>query len=144
ASGERASVLWDRPTVRPREEDGFSLQCFGLWPEERAALHARIETRFDAMIGAGWLEEAAALRARGDLSPALPALRAVGYPQWFAHLDGTLSFEAARAAGLAATRQLARRQLTWLRGWDGLQRLPLGPDFALPSVSSLAKAFPCP
>ena len=96
------------------------------------------------MIGAGWLEEAAALRARGDLSPALPALRAVGYPQWFAHLDGTLSFEEARAAGLAATRQLARRQLTWLRGWDGLQRLPLGPDFALPSVSNLAKAFPCP
>ena len=144
ASGERASVLWDRPTVRPLEEDGFSLQCFGLWPEDRAALHARIETRFDAMIGAGWLEEAAALRARGDLSPALPALRAVGYPQWFAHFDGTLSFEAARAAGLAATRQLARRQLTWLRGWEGLQRLPLGPDFALPSVSSLAQAFPCP
>lgn len=144
ASGERASVLWDRPVVRPLEADGFSLQCFGLWPEDRSALHARIEARFDAMIAAGWLAEAAALRARAELSPALPALRAVGYPQWFAHLDGTLSFEAARAAGLAATRQLARRQLTWLRGWKGLQRLSLGRDFALPSVTSLAKAFPCP
>jgi tRNA dimethylallyltransferase len=144
ASGERASVLWDRPVVRPLDADGFSLQCFGLWPEDRGALHARIETRFDAMIAAGWIEEVAALHARGDLSPALPALRAVGYPQWLAHLSGELSFDAARAAGLAATRQLARRQLTWLRGWAGLQRLPLGRDFALPSGSSLAKAFPRP
>ena len=56
----------------------------------------------------------------------------------------TTTFEEMRERALAATRQLARRQLTWLRGWDGLERLPLGPDFALPSVSSLAKAFPCP
>ena len=82
------------------EEDGFSLQCFGLWPENRAVLHACIEARFDAMIAAGWLEEAELLRTRGDLSPALPALRAVGYPQWFAlRWDPVLRGEA-RAEGL--------------------------------------------
>ena len=92
------------------------------------------------MIAAGWLEEAELLRTRGDLSPALPALRAVGYPQWFAHLDGTLSFEAARA-GLCRHPAAGSAPADLAPGLGWLERLPLDADFALPSVSSLAKAF---
>lgn len=144
AAGEKASVLWARPVPSPLVVDGFSLTCFGLWPEDRAALHRRIGERFDAMVAAGWLEEVAALRARTDLDPALPALRAVGYRQWLAHLAGTCSYEAAHAAGLAATRQLARRQLTWLRRWPSLRRLPLTADFTRPALEGFDEVFRCP
>jgi tRNA dimethylallyltransferase len=85
-----------------------------LEPLSRAWLHARIADRFDAMLGAGFLAEVQALRARGDLRPELPSMRCVGYRQAWAALDsGQLC--GLREATLAATRQLAKRQLTWLR-----------------------------
>lgn len=94
--------------------------CLALAPDDRATLHTRIETRFDRMLEAGFVEEVKALFDRGDLHTDLPAIRAVGYRQIWSHLSGKYSLEDARASGIVATRQLAKRQITWLRGWSGL------------------------
>ena len=92
-----------------------------LAPTERAVLHERIELRFDAMLGAGFLDEVRRLRAQPELQALprpldLPALRAVGYRQAWEHLDGITDAREFRDRGIFATRQLAKRQLTWLRG----------------------------
>jgi tRNA dimethylallyltransferase len=87
-----------------------------LLPADRAPLHARIAERFDAMLAQGFLDEMRRLRARGDLHPDLPSMRAVGYRQAWDHLDGLTSAAEFRDRGIFATRQLAKRQITWLRG----------------------------
>jgi len=87
-----------------------------LVPENRADLAARIEQRFDAMVARGFVAEVERLRARGDLHPDLPSMRAVGYRQLWSHLDGRYGWEEARGKAIVATRQYAKRQLTWLRG----------------------------
>ena len=87
-----------------------------LVPGDRAPLHARIARRFDAMLADGFLDEVRGLRARGDLHADLPAIRAVGYRQAWEHLDGQTSAAEFRDRGVFATRQLAKRQMTWLRG----------------------------
>lgn len=86
-----------------------------LVPQDRTALHARIAQRFDDMLRHGLLDEVRALRRRGDLSPDLPALRAVGYRQAWEHLEGLYDAAELRNRGIFATRQLAKRQITWLR-----------------------------
>jgi tRNA dimethylallyltransferase len=86
-----------------------------LEPVDRLALHIRIAQRFDAMLAAGFVDEVRALRSRGDLHPGLPSIRCVGYRQLWAHLDGETTLDQAREQGIAATRQLAKRQITWLR-----------------------------
>lgn len=91
-----------------------------ICPEDRALLHERIALRFDRMIEAGFVDEVRALRARGDLHPDLPSIRAVGYRQLWQYLDGDCTLDEARHKGVAATRQLAKRQLTWLRKWRDL------------------------
>ncbi len=83
---------------------------------DKARLWQRIEQRFDTMLARGFLDEMAKLRARGDLNPALPSMRCVGYRQAWAHLDGVCDWNAMRQLGVIATRQLAKRQMTWLRG----------------------------
>lgn len=97
----------------------FDLLPLALEPSERAVLHARIASRFDQMLGrrddSGLVAEVAALRARGDLQPNLPSMRCVGYRQAWDYLDGTIDRAALRETGIIATRQLAKRQLTWLR-----------------------------
>jgi tRNA dimethylallyltransferase len=98
----------------PRRPD-LTLTTIALLPADRADLHRRIVQRFDAMLAAGFLDEVRALKARGDLDPDLPALRSVGYRQAWAHLSGTSDLSQCRAAAIAATRQLAKRQMTWLR-----------------------------
>ena len=100
--------------------------CVALAPAERRILHERIERRFDDMLANGFLEEVAALYQRGDLHVDLPAIRAVGYRQLWSHLSQECSLETARDKGVAATRQLAKRQITWLRGWSGLHWLDSG------------------
>ena len=91
--------------------------CVVRWqPYDRAALRERIAERFDAMLAAGLVDEVAALRARSDIHADLPSMRAVGYRQIWRHLDGELDREAARTAGIKATRLLAKRQSTWLSG----------------------------
>jgi tRNA dimethylallyltransferase len=94
---------------------------FCLEPADRAWLHARIAERFDAMLAAGFLDEVQALRARGDLHPDLPSMRSVGYRQAWESLDGLHPLETLRERGIAATRQLAKRQITWLRSMAGRQ-----------------------
>lgn len=87
-----------------------------VWaPSERAWLHARIAERFDAMLAAGLIAEVEALRRRPGLSPELPSMRTVGYRQVWAHLDGAYDRAELRDRAIYATRQLAKRQLTWLR-----------------------------
>jgi tRNA dimethylallyltransferase len=93
-----------------------------LVPPDRAALAARIERRFDAMVEAGFVEEVRALRARGNLSLGMPALRAVGYRQLWQYLDGMDSWEHARGRAIYATRQFAKRQLTWLRSEEDCEQ----------------------
>ena len=92
-----------------------------ICPEDRAELHRRISLRYELMMSAGFLEEVAALKARGDLHTDLPAMRAVGYRQLWDHLSGGDTLDEAIEKGIAATRQLAKRQLTWLRKWPDLQ-----------------------
>lgn len=113
-SGQPMSALLGRQRAAAGEADNRYLSI-SLEPSERAALHARIEQRFDAMLANGLLDEVRGLHARADLHPGLPSVRCVGYRQMWAHLDGEISLEEAREQGIAATRQLAKRQITWLR-----------------------------
>lgn len=113
-SGQPMSALLGRSRATADEADTRYL-TISLEPSERAALHARIEQRFDAMLANGLLDEVRGLHARADLHPGLPSVRCVGYRQMWAHLDGEISLDEAREQGIAATRQLAKRQITWLR-----------------------------
>jgi tRNA dimethylallyltransferase len=94
----------------------YRLLKLALLPEDRAVLHARIAARFRDMLAAGLVEEVRRLYQRGDLGPELPAMRAVGYRQVWGHLAGEIGYEELPERGIVATRQYARRQLTWLRG----------------------------
>lgn len=109
-------------------------------PAERSDLHARIEARFDAMLAAGFEEEVRRLWARGDLTPELPALRAVGYRQMLKYVIGEYTFPTMRARAIYATRQLAKRQLTWLRGEGGCQWLSEGSGRVGQAVRWIAEA----
>jgi tRNA dimethylallyltransferase len=104
---------------RDKLELPFELLSFALEPSERSVLHDRIAARFDQMLGhsdeGGIVAEVAGLRARGDLHPGLPSMRCVGYRQAWDYLDGKIDRAALRETGIIATRQLAKRQLTWLR-----------------------------
>ncbi len=92
-----------------------NFRLISLEPLERSWLHARIAARFDAMLAAGFMDEVKALRARGDLNPNLPSMRCVGYRQAWEALDGDFAMHELRDKGICATRQLAKRQITWLR-----------------------------
>jgi tRNA dimethylallyltransferase len=98
--------------------------ALALVPASRTDLAVRIERRFDAMVKLGFVDEVERLRARGDLHPDMPAVRAVGYRQLWSHLDGDYSWEETRTKALAATRQYAKRQLTWLRGDRRIESWP--------------------
>jgi tRNA dimethylallyltransferase len=97
----------------------FDVRQVALLPRDRSLLHRRIEQRFDLMLQQGFIEEVQGLMARDDLHVDLPAIRAVGYRQVWEYLDGQCTREDMRDKGVAATRQLAKRQITWLRGWQG-------------------------
>lgn len=107
-------------TGEPQQPISGQFLPLAICPSDRRVLHARIQQRFDAMLAAGLIDEVSALHGRGDLTADLPAVRAVGYRQLWAWLDGEIVFDAAREQAIAATRQLAKRQLTWLRGWPSL------------------------
>ncbi len=98
----------------------YNVKQFAISPKERTELHRRIELRFEKMIEAGFEEEMKALYARKDLHVNLPSIRCVGYRQMWDYLDGNSSLEEAIFRGVCATRQLAKRQITWLRSWDNL------------------------
>jgi tRNA dimethylallyltransferase len=112
ATGRRLSEL-QRATVSPLS--GIPLQAWALAPRSRPALHQRLADRFHAMMAAGFLDEVRSLRDRGDLTASHSSMRAVGYRQLWEHLAGECGLTEAVAKGIAATRQLAKRQLTWMR-----------------------------
>ena len=99
----------------------FELKAYALIPEDRAELHRRIAERFERMLKDGLVEELAVLRKRHDLHPDLPSMRCVGYRQAWSFLEGDYGMDELRAKGIAATRQLAKRQMTWLRGLPGIE-----------------------
>jgi tRNA dimethylallyltransferase len=111
-TGKPISEL-QRRTVSPLS--GFTVRYWMLKPSDRAVLHQRLAERLDRMMAEGFLEEVRRLRDRGDLSLSHPSMRAVGYRQLWAHLDGDYDLAEGIRRALAATRQLAKRQLTWMR-----------------------------
>jgi tRNA dimethylallyltransferase len=125
---QRALEVWEL-TGRPISELQkaaalplpFELKAYALIPEDRAELHRRIAERFERMLKDGLVEELAALRKRHDLHPDLPSMRCVGYRQAWGFLEGEYGASELRAKGIAATRQLAKRQLTWLRSLPGIE-----------------------
>ena len=100
----------------------YQLHKIALIPKDRSWLHQRIEMRFDLMLQQGFLEEVKALYQRGDLSLSMPAIRAVGYRQVWDYLDGKIDYNMMRNRAIVATRQLAKRQMTWLRSEQALNR----------------------
>ena len=97
------------------------LLSIALAPADRKILHQRIELRFDKMIQDGFLDEVAGLYKRGDLNLDCPSMRSVGYRQIWQYMDGQLSLSEAKEKAIIATRQLAKRQYTWLRSWPDIQ-----------------------
>jgi len=100
------------------EKCPYKIAQFAIAPADRAVLHERIATRFDLMLEQGFENEVVKLYERSDLHEDLPSIRSVGYRQMWQYLDGQLSYAEMRERGIIATRQLAKRQLTWLRGWE--------------------------
>ena len=112
ATGKPMSDLW---ALQADSTLPYRVLKFALWPGERALLHERIARRFNSMLAGGFVEEVDTLKKRGDLREELPSMRAVGYRQVWQYLDGRLDYDEMIERGVIATRQLAKRQLTWLR-----------------------------
>jgi tRNA dimethylallyltransferase len=135
-TGERMSDLQQQAEPPP-----VKLARFALVPVAREVLYQRINARFDDMMAAGLLDEVRALYARGNLDPDLPSLRAVGYRQLWSHLAGQCGLEEAVAAARQATRNLAKRQLTWLRADPGITWITALAERELaPITAALARA----
>jgi len=119
-SGKPISEIQAEPTQQ------FSYQTLqiGLMPADRSLLHSRIEQRFRQMLSQGFIEEVENLRHRGDLDADSPAMRSVGYRQIWSYLEGEFALEEMTFRGIAATRQLAKRQMTWMRSWSDLEIIP--------------------
>ena len=134
------------------EKASPTICLISLEPTQRSWLHERIAERFDAMLAMGFLDEVRALRARGDLNPDLPAMRCVGYRQAWAYLDALQAHPVGSASkppalaelrdpGIFATRQLAKRQLTWLRSMPERQVVACDEPTALAQVLAVARDF---
>jgi len=117
-TGEPMSALLAAPARANEAAAQWHFVPIALEPSDRGVLHARIEQRFDAMLANGFVDEVVKLRARGDLSPDMPSMRCVGYRQVWEYLDGAVDYSTMRDKGVFATRQLCKRQLTWLRGMN--------------------------
>lgn len=101
----------------------YNLHFFAIQPEDRGVLHGQIDARFRQMLNEGLVNEVQALRSRGDLNYLLPSIKSVGYRQVWQYLDGDIDYDGMVEKSIIATRQLAKRQFTWLRSWPGLQSL---------------------
>ncbi|MGH1594900.1 tRNA (adenosine(37)-N6)-dimethylallyltransferase MiaA [Yersinia proxima] len=119
----------------------YRVHQFAIAPVSRELLHQRIELRFRQMLDAGFETEARALFDRGDLHTDMPAIRCVGYRQMWSYLSGEIDYDEMVYRGICATRQLAKRQMTWLRGWGSVQWLDSDkPGEALDSVIQVVSA----
>lgn len=114
-SGRRMSDLQQESSRQTAAAAGFRILRLVVCPEQRQTLHQRINQRFEQMLEQGFLEEVRTLMQRGDLDPAMPSMRCVGYRQAWSHLAGEIDLETLVQTAQAATRQLAKRQLSWLR-----------------------------
>lgn len=114
----------------------YNIKQFSIAPQDRAVLHERIAVRFQLMLDAGFQQEVENLRKRSDLHLDLPSMRCVGYRQMWQHLNGEFNFEEMCNKSIAATRQLAKRQLTWLRSWEDIYTLD---TFAQDNMSKVIK-----
>ena len=127
-TGQPMSALLKRQT---RHELPYRILSIALIPSDRAQLHARIATRFKQMLAQGLVEELRALRSKYPLHPDLPSMRCVGYRQAWQFIEGEIDEAQLLETGIAATRQLAKRQLTWLRSMpDNIELDCLAPDLA--------------
>ena len=136
-TGEPISALQSRERLEP----GMPVRAVALVPSDRGQLAERIERRFDAMVEAGFVDEVRALRERGDLDPAMPSMRTIGYRQVWSHLDGDCDWPEASGKAIAATRQLAKRQLTWLRSDKATRQLPADAPGARESIARLLNEY---
>ena len=119
----------------------YNVQQFAIAPATREQLHQRIALRFEQMMAAGFEAEARALFERGDLHTDLPSVRCVGYRQMWSYLEGEIGYDEMVYRGICATRQLAKRQMTWLRGWESVHWLDSDePLQALESVAHVVRA----
>jgi tRNA dimethylallyltransferase len=126
----------------PRERAPWSFIKLALFPGERAWLHARIAQRFAVMLEQGLVAEVEGLYRRGDLHPGLPSVRTVGYRQVWEYLTGAINYTEMTERALAATRQLAKRQLTWLRSYPDVYHFdPMRPDSAGDILAYLRQAL---
>ncbi len=114
-TGQPMSSFFTLKTTATLADKASAYRLISLEPTDRSWLHQRIAQRFDAMLAAGFIDEVRALRQRGDLHPDLPSMRCVGYRQAWDFLEGQLTLAELRERGIIATRQLAKRQITWLR-----------------------------
>jgi tRNA dimethylallyltransferase len=119
----KSMTQWHRESqlVPASPLDHVDLHFLSIQPRSRDVLHDRIAARFRGMVDQGLVAEVEALRGRGDLTLAMPSMRAVGYRQVWQYIAGDLAFDAMVEQGIIATRQLAKRQITWLRSWENLQ-----------------------
>lgn len=117
----------------------YQFSQFAIAPSDRHMLHDRIAQRFDIMLNSGFEAEVARLKSRADLHLDLPSMRCVGYRQMWQFLEGENSYQEMREKGLAATRQLAKRQLTWLRSWQNLHWLDTFSKDNLTNVMKLSR-----
>ncbi|WP_340680708.1 tRNA (adenosine(37)-N6)-dimethylallyltransferase MiaA [Paraglaciecola sp.] len=117
----------------------YEVSQFSITPADRKVLHQRIAERFQLMLDAGFVQEVEELRQRVDLNLNLPSMRCVGYRQIWQYLDGDFAFDEMREKGIAATRQLAKRQLTWLRSWGKIFSLDTFAKDNLTQVIKLSK-----
>lgn len=129
-SGQSMTALRRQQSAQTTEAAASGLQQLpytvanlAIAPANRQVLHRRIEQRFTLMLEQGFIDEVVALRERSDLHAGLPSIRAVGYRQVWDYLDGKLTSAEMRERGIIATRQLAKRQFTWLRSWTDLHWL---------------------
>ena len=129
-TGKPMSEHWQQQVDQGQHEtaSAYELCFFAIAPQQRAELHRRIEARFKLMLEKGLVDEVKTLYKRGDLNSSMPALRAVGYRQVWAYLDSELTYDEMEQKAIVATRQLAKRQLTWLRSWPDLIRLDSGSE----------------
>ena len=142
-SGQPLSFFHQRntgKTIADNADEISGTALISLEPADRAWLHERIARRFDAMLASGFVDEVRALRARGDLTPDLPAMRCVGYRQAWEALGGTSPMSELRDKGIFATRQLAKRQITWLRAMPQRRVVACDDPTALEQVLDLVSA----
>jgi tRNA dimethylallyltransferase len=132
------SALRREPNVGSVAES-YSIKQIALLPNNRKLIHDRIETRFLTMMEAGFEAEVRELFQRGDLHEDLPAIRSVGYRQLWQYLQGQCSLDEAVEKGIIATRQLAKRQITWLRNWPSSCEIQVDNETGLLSMNNICQ-----